>query len=128
VANGQFETGNKAGAGARRTYRAFIREFERETGRQAVQRALETALADARAHLAVLRVRQVAPRVLRAEKRRAAREARFWTAQIISLAEQLKPFVLSEPGSNPAKPSPEEAIARLREAVREANEREGSKQ
>lgn len=115
---GRFGPGNKAGAGGRRTFRTFFAQFERETGRQAVQRALETSLADARAHLAVYRARQVAPRVMKADKRRAAREARFWTAQIVALCGELRPFVLVE---SAAPVSPDDAIARLNAAARRAN-------
>ena len=97
-----FQPGHPFYPARRRSLSLMAEDFGKEEAREAVANGLRQALAHARAHEAILWRRQTDARVSKAEKARAAREARFWTAQIVSLAEQLKPFV---PTSEPASPA-----------------------
>jgi hypothetical protein len=115
MANGQFGQGNKAGAGARRrTYRTFLERARQDGDREAGLNAVREAIDSLRARLNALRARQVAPRVSKAEKERAAREERLQTARLAALSAELRAWLDEPTPAGKEKPAAD-PIAALKE-------------
>lgn len=112
---GQFAPGHKRLPGRpRTTYKNFLERARQDGDREAGVKAVREAIDSLRARLNVLRARQVAPRVSKADKERAAREERLQTARLAALSAELRAW-LGEPTPAGDETPAADPIAALKE-------------